>query len=324
MTILGRSLNLKVATVFALLLALLLVPTSHALPPPQGDDLQVTAEVPSDHQMVGATITSPSSGYITSNPFITVRGTCEPNAYVVIKTNGVTAGSVYCSAGGTYSVQIQLSPGRNVLTALNFDGLGSPGPATPSVDVTLQTLPGSPPVAVPPTLPDYPKNCRDYTPPSTTAEGRTRVALVCAPELIEPGKNYVIGIFIWGGEEPYAVKIDWGDNSSSRELYSFQKAGYHELEFSYKEPGVYKVSIDVSDKTEYQAYTQVALIVAGEGDPAEEIGKTPRFNTSWFYAGVPLYLVFGALVLGFWPGYLLGKRVLHHHKAKKIAKSSSV
>lgn len=323
---LGRSLSLRIGLLlFGLLAVLQGTPTSYALPPDQSDDIQVTAEVPSDHQMVGATITSPTSGTITSNPYITVRGTCEPTAYVIVKTNGVLAGSTYCSASGTYQVQIQLSPGRNVLTAFNFDGLGSPGPSTPSVDVTLRTIPSTPPVVTPPTLPDYPKNCRDYTPAEPTQGGHVRVALVCAPELIEPDKTYKIGIFIWGGNEPYAVSVDWGEADGKPSLFSFQELGYHELEFSYNEPGTYIVDITVSDGNDYKAFTQIALVVSGEGNIPETVNKTPRINTSWFYSGVPLYIVFGALALGFWPGYLLGHRVIRHHrKSKTIAKNTSV
>lgn len=324
--ILGRrSLKLKVGVLLAGLGLLFFAPAVYALPPDVSDDIQVTAQVPSDHQMVGATITSPTSGTITSNPFIAVRGTCEPNAYVVVKTNGVLAGSTYCSAGGTYQVQIQLSLGRNVLTAFNFDGLGSPGPSTPSVDVTLRATPSTPPVVTPPTLPDYPKNCRDYTPATATKGGHVRVALVCAPELIEPEKTYKIGIFIWGGEEPYAVSVDWGEAGRSSSLYSFQELGYHELEFSYKEPGTYIVDITVSDGDGYKAFTQIALIVSGESGVPETLDKTPRVNTSWFYSGVPLYVAFGALVLGFWPGYLLGHRVIRRHRRPKaIAKDTSL
>lgn len=315
MTTLGRSLSLKTGLLLSTILALFVsVPVSYGLPSDQSDDLQVTATVPSDRQMVGATITSPASGTITSNAFITVRGTCEPNAYVVVKTNGVLAGSTYCSAGGTYEVQIQLVPGRNVLTAFNFDGLGNPGPSTPSVDVTLRTGPTSPPVVTPPSLPDYPKNCRDYTPPTAETGGRVRVALVCAPELIEPEKSYKIGIFIWGGAAPYAVSVDWGDDGGELSLHSFERAGFHELEFSYKEPGIYKVDITVADEGDYKAFTQIALIVSGEGAISESLDKTPRFNYSWFYSGVPLYLVFGALVMGFWPGYLLGRRMVRLHR----------
>lgn len=325
MITLGRSLSLKALPLAILFGALIGVSTCYALPPDQSDDLQVTAEVPSDHQMVGATITSPSSGTITTNAFIIVRGTCEPNAYVVVKTNGVLAGSTYCSGSGAYEVRIQLSPGRNVLTAFNFDGLGSPGPATPSVDVTFRTITGSPPVVTPPSLPDYPKDCRDYTSPLATSGGRVRVALVCAPELIEPGKTYKIGIFIWGGDTPYAVSVDWGNGGDTLSLYSFKELGYHELEFSYKESGTYIVGITVSDQSEYKAFTQAALIVSGEGNIPDIPDKIPRFNTSWFYSGVPLYLVLGALVLGFWPGYLLGRRVLRRaRRSKAIAKKPSL
>jgi len=257
--------------------------------------------------MVGATITSPKPNTRTTNAIIKVVGTCEPNATVVIRTNGTVAGSTHCSAEGTFQILIQLLPGRNELTALNYDSLGEVGPETPSVLVIFETDSGSPPQPPTPPLPSKPESCSTYVAPAVSQGGRARILVVCMPAFMESGKTYELGILIWGGIGPYAVSVDWGDPGIERSLYSFKTAGYHTLEFTYQRPGTYVASISLSDQTEYAAFTQAALVISGETSVFGITGSGSSLNTSWFYSNVPLYLLLVMLVLGFWLGSLYGK-----------------
>lgn len=199
---------------------------------------------------------------------------------------------------------VQLFPGRNVLTALNYNSAGDVGPETPSVLVIFETEPDSPPPAPTPPLPPRPEKCTSYQAPAVVQGGRARVLVVCMPAFMEPGEKYELGILIWGGQGPYAVSVDWGDPDVERSLYSFEEAGYHTLEFTYQRPGTYIASITLSDQTKYAAFTQVAIVISGETSVFDTVGLGSTFNTSWFYSNVPLYLLFVVFVAGFWLGTL--------------------
>lgn len=113
---------------------------------------------------VGAEITSPIDGaVIVDQSSVPLSGTCAPSTFVVVKSNNVLVGSTNCTVAGIFALNVDLEVGENVLTALNFDNVNQPGPATSAVRVTLTQSqpteePDEPLVAQIPalTLPDNP------------------------------------------------------------------------------------------------------------------------------------------------------------------------
>lgn len=121
--------------------------------------VNISLVVPGPAPEVGATITSPKSGDRFISTLIIVNGTCKENTFVVIKVDGQLAGSTICTSAGIFILDVQIHQGKSVLSAMNYDNLNQPGPATDPVEVSYVS---NNPVrldledAVIPVLPDSP------------------------------------------------------------------------------------------------------------------------------------------------------------------------
>ncbi len=298
-------------------------------------NMDVTLRVEGPAPTIGATITSPIDGAVFPyQPTVDISGTCSPNTFVIVYSNGNTVGSTYCTPTGSFAVTVQLTAGINVLTAKNYDGIDQPGPDTPSVTVTLTvpisvTPPSSPLPLTYPTLPTNPfvispapTVCEGFTPPLPVLSAAPGVAVVCMPWTALPDKDYLFGILVWGGTSPYALDIDFGDKRIEHALISIEKPGYKTVSFKYLQPGVYTVTVKMKDKDGNAAFVQTIVVVSGKSEAAGAGITDAIFRMPWFESPVPFYLLAVALTLGFWLGDLFDRRygVSRQYRQARTAK----
>jgi hypothetical protein len=266
---------------------------------------------------IGATIISPVGGLELSNQhLLTVSGTCEKGAFVVVSDNNFLAGSTVCTDTGVFSLEIHLSAGENTLTALNYDNLNQPGPATPRVTIYMSQT-GGETLDISTTLPINPSlipgvqstisNCSDYKSDSVTIGGEPHIAVVCIPRLFSINTLQTMGILVWGGSPPYALSIDMGDQQEDI-LISLPTQGYRIISFSYASSGNYKIELRLKDKDGKTAVVQTSTQVNGEiFNPITNI-TNDIFNKSWFETPVPFYLLAVSITLGFWGGDIFDRK----------------
>lgn len=316
-----------------------------AAPGPQSGTVTVGAIVPVPPPTTGAVITSPANGYTIKNQVIlNVSGTCLEGTYVVIQDNEITVGSAACSAAGIFDLQIQLEFGDNILTALNYDNLNQPGPATPSVTVTVtKSVFDTTPITTPETtkiiaavIPDNPSiitgvpstasysNCEDFVPGNLPAGGPLHVSIVCVPRLFMPGSTQTMGVLVWGGVPPYALSINFGDNSEDNPtLISLSSPGYKKIEFSYAVPNTYKIKFRLTDQKNQTAIVQTAVQVNGEvpttSSAIKNLADQIFGGKPWYESPVPFYLLAIAITLGFWGGDIFDRKygARRYHSRKK-------
>jgi hypothetical protein len=303
-----------------------------ATPAPSSGSVTIGAVVQVPPPTTGATITSPVNGFTEKDQVImNVSGTCLENMFVVVQDNGTTVGSAACTSPGVFTTQVQLEFGDNVLTALNYDNLNQPGPATPSVTVTITKTPfDNTPASIITTdtiqtvaavIPDNPSiiagvpstasysSCSDYVPGTLPTGGPLHVSIVCVPRLFNPGIEQTMGVIVWGGTPPYALYVNFGDSSDSNPtLISLPGPGYKTIQFSYAVPNTYKINFRLTDQQSQTAVVQTAVQVNGQIQSTSATAGVTNFvnqlfgGKPWYESPVPFYLLAIAITLGFWGG----------------------
>jgi len=275
--------------------------------------VSVGVVVPGPPPKKGAMINSPTKRAVLSAiNKVQVDGTCESSSFVVVSNNSSLAGSTNCSSAGVFKVEVQIVSGKNVLTALNYENINQPGPETEPVEIEVKQ---TTPIAEAP-VPDLPENpsiipgvtsgitsCDDYNPQiNLSTGGQPHIMVVCVPRIIDLVSAQKMGVLVWGGEPPYAVRLLW-DGDKSDTLLSMEAPGYKSVGFKYSKSGVYNVSAYVVDNKHQTGVAATSITVSGQA-ATKSISEilTSSFNDSWFYTPVPLYIMAVALTLGFWGG----------------------
>ncbi len=228
----------------------------------------------------GATITTPGNGASFSNSPITVNGICPDGLLVEVYNNGVMVGAVMC-AGGSFTLQISLFAGINELTAKVFDDLGQTGPESNVIIV-------------------------NYTDTSFSAFGELITLTSSFGRRSAPaGDQLSWPLQLSGGTGPYAFSIDWGDGSKP-ELKSQALSGLITIAHNYKNAGIYRINITVTDVNGVSAFLQLVAVSSGQVDEAAagaggtDKSAETRTEVLWIPALVSLVLLL--------PTYWLGKR----------------
>lgn len=245
---------------------------------PQSGSVGLTGTVPGPAPSQAAVITSPQNGQrITSIP-ITVSGVCPAATLVSITKNGAFAGVTPCTESGSFSLQIDLFDGRNILVARVSDALGQFGPDSAPVEVF-------------------------YDAPSLSLPGGVigrQLFLEASTTVVAASPGVVItrNVTIVGGVGPYAVSWDWGDGKTS--LVSQAGEGPTSASHAYERPGNYRVIVHVTDSLNNAAVLQLVTIVNG---PAEGIGTTGQGGLPGALVAIwPLLGLAALMVLMFWLG----------------------
>ncbi len=124
-------------------------PKAHAVVITQSGNVNVTALVLPTVPTEAAIIDQPQDGIHRSTTPLVVIGRCGADLLVRIFDNGILAGSVTCAPDSTFTANITLVSGKNVLTSFNYDAFDQAGPSSPSVtvyvDLPTPVIPGTKP-----------------------------------------------------------------------------------------------------------------------------------------------------------------------------------
>lgn len=266
--------------------------TAGASPGPAAGSIGLTGTVPKAAPTVAATITSPRQGQHFSTTPVTIAGACTPKTLVEVYKNDIFAGSGPCSDSGSYSFEVDLLIGKNVLVARVYDVLNQAGPDSSPVTAYYDAVP----------------------PQSASLDllNFSGAQLLLNTDAVFrgvfPGQLLNVPVSIIGGTPPYAVNVQWGDSSNSviarNDNVSFN-AGH-----TYHKPGTYQITIQASDSQGRVAFLMVAAVVNGQPGgitPVSSISKTPGNKLLMLW---PLYAVLVTLVVSFWVGEQREKHIL--------------
>lgn len=258
---------------------------------PEAGSVGLTGIVPAKPPTVAATIDKPTNGQRFATSPIEVSGTCPKDTLVELFKSDIFAGSTTCSSTGTYSLDVDLLIGENILIARVYDALNQAGPDSNSVTVFYDALP--------------PQN----GPTSSFDFGGTQLLLNTDAVFRGsfPGEEMVMPIEIIGGTPPYALNIQWGD-LTNKVVPRNDNFGFS-VSHTYKKGGVYQVGLQASDSTGRVAFLTVAAIINGQPDPSIVAATTPT-KTNTLLLLWPLYVGLIAVVISFWLGEQREKQVL--------------
>lgn len=283
----------------ALLLAvglLLGVYTTYAASPgPESGSIGLSGIVPGKPPGTGATIDSPKPGARFSTTPVAVSGTCPKNTLVELFKNNIFAGSIPCTAAGTYSLEIDLLIGENILLARVYDDLNQAGPDSNKPTVFYDALPAQ---AGPLTSLDF---------------GGAQMLLNTDAVFrgVFPNEEMTMPIDILGGTPPYALNFQWGD--STNKIVPRGNNQSFSVGHVYKKAGTYQISIQGSDANGRVAFMTVAAIVNGQpGIVSGSTAETTVSNTTMLrlLALWPLYASVVAIAISFWLGERREKHIL--------------
>lgn len=271
---------------------------AYARPGPMAGTTGLSGTMPSKPPTVGATISLPLPEAHFSTTPVTVSGTCPKNILVQLYKNDIFAGSSPCSEQGTFSLDIDLMYGRNVLVARVYDDLNQPGPDSKEVVVYYDA--------------NFPQGTFG------TALDFGGAQLVLNTDAVFrgtfPKEDLVMPITILGGQAPYAVNIQWGD--STNKMLPRANNGDFNATHVYEKAGTFQVSIQATDAQGRVAFLTVAAIVNGQPDVATAAGTGS--TTTGGLTGIPaqmlalwpLYTSLVAIVISFWLGERRERRLM--------------
>ncbi len=251
----------------------------------QDGSVGIEGVIPATPPTQAPTINIPTNGQGFSSLPINVSGLCKTDLLVQVFKNNVFAGSAVCT-GGSYSMQIDLFDGKNDLVARQYDALNQSSPDSNLVSVTFST--------------------------GFAASGpRLSLTTLYAKRGADPGSVLTWPITLSGGKGPYAISIDWGDNSKT-DLISRAEPGNLDLEHTYNKSGIYNIIIKATDSTGQSAFLQVVGVANGPIQQSNASGNTVAAGTPQIpiFFWIILGLLFPILLSTFW----LGKK----HQLQKI------
>jgi hypothetical protein len=271
----------------------LAVCTAHAAsPPPQAESVSLTGSMPGKPPKTGATITSPTNQQRFSTSPVTIKGTCPPNTLVEIYKNDIFAGSAACSSTGSFTIDVDLLIGQNVIIARVYDSLNQPGPDSNSVTIYYDALPVQASALA----------SLDFGGPQMILN-TDAVFRGSFPEQLTN-----IPISIIGGTAPYAINVQWGDSTNKvvpRNDNQTFKVGH-----TYHKSGIYQLTVQGTDVQGRVAFLTVAAIINGQ-PPVVATASTPTGSSlNKLLVLWPLYTASVAIVISFWLGERREKRIL--------------
>lgn len=264
---------------------------SAASPGPEARSVSLSGTMPGAPPKIAATIGTPSAGQHFSTSPVTVAGTCPKGTLVEIYKNDIFAGSTGCSDSGTYSLDIDLLIGQNVLLARVYDALNQAGPDSNTITIFYDALPAQSASLSPLFL--------SGTQLLLNTDSAFRGTF--------PDQPLNVPLSIIGGAPPYAVNIQWGD-SNSKVVPRNDNVAFT-VDHVYKKSGTYQVNFQASDASGRAAFLTVAAIVNGREVATAASGtNTKKLLVLW-----PLYVSAVIIVLSFWLGERREKHILKTH-----------
>jgi len=262
-----------------------------ASPGPQEGSVSLSGVMPEKPPVTAATITTPSDSQQFSTTPVTVSGTCPANTLVEIFENNIFAGSTPCTSNSNFTVQVDLLYGQNSLTAIDYDALNQAGPTSNVVTVNY-----------------------NQQAPSISSQFNFNLSgaqLILNTNAVYrgvfPGQQVNVPITILGGVGPFALNVEWGDNTN--QVLASSNNTTVNASHTYSRPGTYKITIQASDSQGRIAFLTVVAIVNGQpvvaGSSSKSSSQTNKLLVLW-----PLYAISATLVVSFWLGEKREKHVL--------------
>jgi hypothetical protein len=261
---------------------------------PQNGAVGLQAVVPADAPTDPPTILSPANSSVIQESTVAVKGSCKTGLIVRIYRNDIFSGSGLCE-NNSYSITIDLFGGTNTLNAKSFDALDQASPGSNTVTV---------------------QNSVDVV---VSAPSKVVLSSIFASRGSQSGNEFTWPFSIGGGTGPYAVTVDWGDETSEPLAVSF--AGDFNLKHIYKLAGIYRVTLKAVDSKGATSYFQVVAVASGEIKGAAATNGSVNLaapnltvvGSVLFYWWIFPLAIFVALST-FW----LGKRHENHRLKKKV------
>ncbi len=266
---------------------------------PIDGEINVQGTVPASPPSQPAVINQPVNGqHFTTSP-ITVIGTCTGNTTIEIYKNNVFAGSGSCQGNGTFSINIDLFFGKNILIAKIKDSLGQYGPDSAPVEVSYRPITPQP-------IPSGGGGAQ--TTPSDVAQLLLQIDTDYRG--IFPGDPFEIEPSVIGGVPPYAIKIDWGDDTE--DIIALKSNGPFLASHVFKTPGTRIIRIFASDNIGQKAYIQTVAVVNGPVDEKEDSRPSIIDRVEglpwWLWLIIFLILVLIGILLGLYINHRRHKR----------------
>lgn len=274
-------------------LSLIAYTAAASSPGPEAGSVSLTGVVPGKAPTVAATITAPKDQQRSSASPVTFTGTCPVDTLVEIYKNDIFAGSTNCSTAGSFSIEVDLLFGENIIIARVYDALNQPGPDSAPRTVFYDVLPAQSGALTP----------LDF--------GGTQLLLNTDAVFRGsfPGHELSVPIDILGGTPPYAVNVQWGDSTNKvipRNSNETFKASH-----TYNKPGTYQISIQATDAAGRVAFITVASIVNGQPTSETAGGTTPSGSEpNQLLVLWPLYTSAIGILGSFWLGERREKQIL--------------
>ena len=311
--------------------------------PVSAADYPVNAVVPFDPPVVAAVFDASLDGKTLDGALTTVFGTCEnmtPNGAVVIMRNSVAIGSTTCD--GTFSLQITLLEGANVLIPKTVNASGNYGPDGAAITITL-SIPVTPPGPGPnpdpgnggvppnPTVTiTSPVSAEDQQAANGGAENNLTAIPTTPFSIIDSSNEVTIQVVVGGGETPYNITLNWGDGSV--ESRSVSSPGTYLFTHTYQKNGNYKVQGKVLDargsltKFEYAVVSKL-LQTQPKKTTTLPTAKTPWWQTANGIAAILVGAFFFLPFITYYFGFrkasrILSKRIEDMQKKQQLRKQA--
>lgn len=268
-----------------ILLSILLTPILSVSAATSNGSVGLEGRISAPAPTTPATISFPRDGSVITSQPVTVTGICPNNLLVKMFKNNVFAGSVQCK-NGSFSIQVDLFSGVNELIARVYDDLDQAGPDSNIVRVTV---------------------------PVTSNNIGAKISLTSsfAKRGANPGDTLSWPVTLSGGDGPYAISVDWGDNKTP-DIISQAFPGNFNIEHKYENPGIYNIIVRATDKNGAVAFLQ--LVGVGNGPLTQSTGSTgsgsgsgagqdnkttkPPVKILWQPAAISIPLIFSTFHLG--------------------------
>ncbi len=295
--------------------------------------INISAVVPAKALTSPATITNLSNNQkLTTSP-IKVIGNCPPNSYVVLVRNGYASGMAVCQ-NNSFQIETDLTPGSNNLLAQDYNLTNQAGPAGSSLRVIyVPATSAQPPIAqtIPAANSPQPPNPSTSTLPSQPAPSSLLLSATSSYKTFTTGETYAWQMTLSGGQPPYFVYVNWGDNTYSN--FFFKADPTFTVEHHYQKSGIYTIIVSSIDSAGYKAVTQLSAVI--KANPVNQVGLTNLNNNNpvanglsiiksktaqnllWFIW--PTYIIIILMIISFWLGERreLKSLVAKHYLSKR-------
>lgn len=239
-----------------------------------------------DHPTASQSATTPQTAIHSDDKTITLAGDCPKDSHIKIYVNEDLRGVAPCIGDPTFSIEIDLVPGLNKITARVFNITEDEGPLSQPIYISYDVSPSA------------------GQSPLLTTNFQYFGFLV--------GQKGNWDITVAGGTPPYSFVINWGDGSSSN--YDLLNPGVLPISHVYKKASSntgFVISVNATDSVGQTAVFQLLTVVSDRGSHQASLVAIANSSLSpplitqirkWLWVEWPAYLVLVLMVTSFWLG----------------------